>query len=363
MTSSSGIASIRSVRDANEARIAAKKLELDTKAMESRLCAVRLAVLHDQQKLELERSQKHNGHRWKSSRKNRQKPESKIESRNSTDNQNNEKITMASQHQPKRNVRKWDRCDIQNWLTRIGMEEYGAAFEFNNVTGAILLKLEDQDLIYLGVETSSTRDRMLKAIKKLRSGKSIDAKTTENVKFTQKETPDDKSLLIHWSHTTPMRGNRSENALEQQATVNAADAVDALHMSNINGILQWKEHEGDTLSQDKFWSNPADKVTNGELKKGILNEEKEHEAFRAAVSAWRTASRSTNNIENVVRERKEKECLAIVSKQSCWQCYRLGTTESMTHDLELSKGFCSVTCRNLYKNECARYHERIAESE
>nr|CCA18976.1 conserved hypothetical protein [Albugo laibachii Nc14] len=307
MISSSRIASIRSIRVANEARIEAKKLEMDTKAMEDRLCAVRMSVLRDQQQLELERSQMHNGHRWKSSRKGHGKAELKSETRNVFDNQLNENTKKANQLQRSENVRKWNHCEIQNWLAQIGLEEYGAAFEFNNVTGAILLKLENQDLAHLGMETPSARDRMLKAIKALRYGKASFAKDTEKAKRIQRETLEDKPSRIHWSHTAPMAGIASEH----QTLVNAADAEDAGHSSYINRALEWKGQEANARSEDTLWSNPAFEVTNGELIKGTLNEEKEHEAFRAAVLAWRTAARP-------VCEFWQAKLLAMLPCGNCW---------------------------------------------
>jgi hypothetical protein len=59
--------------------------------------------------------------------------------------------------------------DIGDWLQRLGLEQYEAAFRENNVDGSILPNLTTEDLKELGVGSVGHRRKLLDAITRMRT--------------------------------------------------------------------------------------------------------------------------------------------------------------------------------------------------
>lgn len=59
-------------------------------------------------------------------------------------------------------------ADVATWLTELGLQEHVAAFQRARVDGELLLALDGDDLLELGVESRVTRKRLLLRVEALR---------------------------------------------------------------------------------------------------------------------------------------------------------------------------------------------------
>jgi class 3 adenylate cyclase len=67
---------------------------------------------------------------------------------------------------------------IKRWLATLGLAQYVAEFERNDIDPGLLSKLTDQDLRELGIHSLGHRKKLLEAIAELKSG---DAPTSASV--------------------------------------------------------------------------------------------------------------------------------------------------------------------------------------
>jgi hypothetical protein len=59
-------------------------------------------------------------------------------------------------------------ADVAHWLRGLGLEQYAAAFDDNDIDGEVLAELTSDDLIGLGVTSIGHRRKLLAAISALR---------------------------------------------------------------------------------------------------------------------------------------------------------------------------------------------------
>jgi hypothetical protein len=415
------------------------KLEDETAVMESRLKQLRMTMMEEKKKREEQLPLKHGGNRWRSAREDRgsvttyakdlqekiSRPKSK-EGTNTTGTSKKKKLIKeeptsginSSRRAPLSTgtVASWTPIQVVEWLYSIGLEELHSAFEFHQVTGSILVGLQPEELVQLGVTKLSYRNLILNEIEKLRKAIRQEGKEEDNnssdrngrplppapveiidSKIRDVENNINASEGVHWSHAKPL----SENAItgNGEVPVNLADGEfdeDAGHASFMKALLEWraaddsatagyetKKQEGLAVvnGDDGMWTNPMFELTNdteadgssligsgGALLDGEYDEAKAQLEFMQAVQAWRngglheegfTSAKPTSQAKQQGVVHVEQTGTTTGTRQSCWQCYKLCSSEEVIVDSEKSKkSFCCVACLEIFSNEYARFYTK-----
>lgn len=299
-------------------------------------------------------------------------------------------------------VATWTPAQVLEWLSTIGLEEYQSSFEYHQVTGATLLELTLSEYTQMGITKLSARNVLYTEIEKIRDKAGAAADESSSCAQDRRNPPTeivDSKLrdvqpevgssatkrssggAVHWSQLKPLADTSVANG-NGDVPVNLADGEfdeDASHASFMKALLEWRscdnrdaqEQVGGSGATDKdeLWVNPMLSLfgdndnsneteqtlpRGGALLDGSYDEEKEQEAFRRAVDAWRNgASATIDNSRSV--EQIEQGCPA-VQRKSCWQCYQVVHADALVLDEQTKKQFCSAACRSSYCQEYARFY-------
>lgn len=400
---------------------ATERLEEDAKEMESRLVQLRLSMLEEKKKRDKELPAKHGGNRWRSACEdrgsvsnyaqdvqNKAKPSTKkasTEPKPRTAKKTKNKTRKGENDKPSLGILsavtapQWTTCQVLEWLGAIGLDEYQSGFEYHQVTGATLLALTLDELTQIGVVKLSARNTLYTEIEKIRdqrlapgsvpdSGSQmqrhhqqpaeiIDSKlhdVSPEVHSSQSKNGGDSG--VHWSQVKPL----SEMAValgNGNVPVNLADGdfnEDESHASFMKALLEWRStdsdqahgDETDVVAGDKegLWVNPMrsmfqdDVPTGGVLLDGSYDEEKEQEAFRRAVEAWRAGASTSSALPTTPSVAQMEQGCTTMQRKSCWQCYQVVNVDSLTVDAQTSKPFCSAACQSVYHHEYARFYQK-----
>lgn len=296
-------------------------------------------------------------------------------------------------------VSKWTTAQVLEWLCAIGLEQYQSGFEYHQVTGAALLEMTLDEYTQMGVTKLSARNILYTEIDKIRDTCAAATAAVSSTASTDKrsqptEIIDPKlrnvgpeayspraSGEVHWSRLKPL-SETAPTAASDEVPVNLADGEfdeDASHASFMKALLEWRTSDNDQApdgtradgDNESLWVNPMIRFDEdddegkqnapigGALLEGDYDEEKEQEAFRRAVEAWRSGTSSENSVAVVPRsvEQMEQGCTA-AQRKSCWQCYQIVTADSLLTDDQTGKAFCSTTCRTVYQNEYSRFYRK-----
>jgi len=380
------------------------RLEEDAQEMETRLHQLRSNLLEEKQRLETERPAKYGGSRWRSASENRgsirkyadevQKPTNRQKPRRSGDTGEKRGAstleakakgvngpTASATVLSAATVKLWTLSQVQQWLRMLSLDEFEGAFEFHQVDGKKLLSLSADDCTAFGVSKLSARNRLLAEIESLRDraeGGFRDGSCAEIMDPTLRDAPvvpeKVSSSLKHWSHVAPL-SEVQVAVLADQVPVNLADGrfnEEESHMSFMKALLEWRSSDGETAAaveenQGTEWVNPmfcdddtaAPSTTMGESVGGALlvgsyDETQAHESFMQALEAWRRGG-----VEEIRRPQTsacaDSGC-ATSARKSCWQCYRVGTLDSLIVDEQSKKLFCCSGCQVAFRAEHARLY-------
>ena len=102
---------------------------------------------------------------------------------------------------------------IKRWLATLGLAQYVADFERNDIDLSLLSKLTDQDLRDLGVHSLGHRKKLLEAIAELKSG---------DVQATSSGAPENQTLSL---------GTPASEGERRQLTVMFCDLVGSTALS------------------------------------------------------------------------------------------------------------------------------------
>lgn len=300
-------------------------------------------------------------------------------------------------------VSQWSTLHVLEWLAAIGLEEYQSGFEYHQVTGATLLQVTMDELAQIGVVKLSARNTLYNEIEKIRAKSSellasgsgsqgprnhyqqaeiIDPKlhdVSPEVHSPQSKT-ESGGGGVHWSQVKPL--SETTVALGNgDVPVNLADGdfnEDESHASFMKALLEWRSTDNDQAQDDQsevagdkeeLWVNPmlnmflekeATEVPQGggALLDGCYDEEKEQEAFRRAVEAWRTGSLTTFTLLTTPSVAQLEQGCTTTQRKSCWQCYQVVNVDSLLVDEQTSKPFCSAACQSVYRQEYARFYRK-----
>eukprot|EP01138_Halocafeteria_seosinensis_P005184 gb/GECG01005301.1/.p1 GENE.gb/GECG01005301.1/~~gb/GECG01005301.1/.p1 ORF type:complete len:507 (+),score=89.45 gb/GECG01005301.1/:1-1521(+) len=132
-------------------------------------------------------------------------------------------------------VNKWTVDDVLLWLTELGLDQYTSTFSENEITGDVLLEMGTDDLDYLGIKALGHRKMLLKSIRQLQ----------------QKQA--------------------------ERTAMNPSD------------FQQTKQHSQEKKSNSSQTIQGAAQTNTPDI---AVAEAAEHEAFKAAVMAWRRGNAS-----------------------------------------------------------------------
>jgi hypothetical protein len=403
-----------------------ERLEGDAKEMEDRLIQLKISMLEVKKKRERELPLKHGGSRWRSAREDRgsvskyaqdiqnradmgiTKKTSKgkqtkllADSQNATVSTANKKTKTSEQRAADdaltilttATISKWTMIQVLEWLTAIGLEEFQSGFEYHQITGATLLELTLDELTQIGVHKLSARNTLVAQIDRIRDTNratqgDMARFLTQPVEIIDSKLRDVNPELpspqlrggIHWSQVKPL----SETMVamgNDEVPANLADGdfgEEASHASFMKALLDWRvsdtqQHEtkpggGD----DGLWVNPMMsfiqeevEFTGGDLLEGSYDEDKEQEAFRRAVEAWRNGGVTKQNVPGAkasarIVEQTEQGCTPN-QRKSCWQCYCVVNVDSLLIDDQTRKPFCSLDCQSVYHQQYSRFYRQKPE--
>jgi len=77
--------------------------------------------------------------------------------------------------------------EVEDWLRRLGLEQYGAAFRDNEIDDTVLPSLKAEDLKDLGVSLVGHRRKLLDAIASLRAEASAVPQEVPNISAEQRQ--------------------------------------------------------------------------------------------------------------------------------------------------------------------------------
>ncbi|KAG2770917.1 hypothetical protein PC129_g6897 [Phytophthora cactorum] len=377
---------------------ASDQLEEDAQVMEARLRQLRVTMLEEKQKRDIELPLKHAGNRWRSAREDRgsvrqyardvqdkktsKKKESSHTGTKTKKSSSRSKLTVLSPA----TVEQWTVPQVLEWLVTIGLEEFHSGFEFHQVTGKILLNLSPAGYEKLGVFKLSARNRLLAEMEQIcaqqvkkegqngtEAAEIIDSKLRDSQRVPEISSPPSKlPAKTHWSHVAPLSENAATNG-DGPVPVNLADGEfneDESHASFMKALLEWRERDSKHLEalsnqEEEEWVNPIfslgteeDQKSGGALLEGTYSEEEAHKSFQEALVAWRNgadvaASARIRSVDQV--EQTESGC-TLGERKSCWQCYRVVQVENLVHDEQTDKSFCGFTCQEAYCEKYARFY-------
>lgn len=319
----------------------------------------------------------------------------KKKDRKSSSDDNDESLGILSAA----TVAQWGTRQVLEWLGTIGLEEYQSGFEYHQVAGATLLQLTLDELTQIGVAKLSARNTLYNEIEKIRDKSSellasssgsqgprnrrqqaeiIDPKlhdVSPEVHSPQAKTGGG----VHWSQVKPL--SETTVALSNgDVPVNLADGdfnEDESHMSFMKALLEWRATDNDQAQGDgqneaaggkeELWVNPMlsmfqdeeeDVPKGGALLDGSYDEEKEQEAFRRAVEAWRTGASATSTLSTTPSVAQIEQGCTAAQRKSCWQCYQVVNVDSLLVDEQTAKSFCSAACQSVYRQEYSRFYQK-----
>ena len=275
-------------------------------------------------------------------------------------------------------VHDWTISQVQGWLLHIKLStEYGAIFKEHGVDGSVLLDMGLDDLDYLNIKKLAHRKAIVRSIGLLKKNKVTSSvagtmqdpylATNDAFRDDNSSTNNDSEKKKHWSDIKPINENKVTNEGEC-VPVNLADGdfnEESSHASFLDAVNSWRN--GNVQEDEKeegMWKNPfvssssdvtqvPESNTGGHLLSGTFDEEAQHAAFRDAVSAWRNGS------EQVVKQDKEMLNSASGSqRKSCWQCYRVYSSEIGVTDPTSDKIFCTTTCLSKFQGQYARFYKQ-----
>ncbi|RHX97595.1 hypothetical protein DYB36_002508 [Aphanomyces astaci] len=364
-----------------------ERLEHEASAMEAQLKHVKMGMAQQQEQRDKDKSKMKGGNRWRSAREDRgsvrqyaQDIKTKTPSTKSKKKKKGE--SYASVSRP--NVGDWGVPQVTEWLASIHLGHHATTFEFNEVSGSVLLDLTPADLDYLHVTDPSDRKLLLQHIEQLKRSSGTASPSSQHrhiqspaLAAPQREVLDDKlhdapvvlqsKKVAHWSQLTPLADTGVANP-SGDVPVNLADGdfnEDDSHASFMKALLDWRatdQQNADEQGKDDtgFWTNPLAEcseplsVQGGELLGGHFDEEQSHANFLAALQAWR------GNSTQQQHERPEQATAStgspVEAKASCWQCYRLYKAGSVVQDAMSKHSFCSRVCLSNYHSEYARFY-------
>jgi len=369
------------------------RLEADAGRMEQRLEELRLKMSEDKQKRDNQKLS--GGNRWWSAREDRgsvrsyakdvreKKPSSKSRVV-LTNNQKKMNISLGKSGKPLRENRKdiqintWSIKEVIEWLNSLSLSHHCPTFEFNEISGSVLIDLTPSDLDYLKIVDQAERKLILHSIESLKQKilKSASQKSLpppceiidDKIRDVQHEQVESfKTTKTHWSHIKPLADHQVTNPNEH-APVNLADGdfdEENSHASFMKALLEWRSSDTEACesvqpentTENEFWKNPLAGVPHekngGELLCGNFDEELSHKGFLEALQAWRHESKPKHS-----RDTAESSAGSPTeSKRSCWQCYKICT--SVVYDKVTSKDFCSSKCKDRFVEEYARFYKKV----
>ncbi|KAJ1981818.1 hypothetical protein H4R33_005163 [Dimargaris cristalligena] len=77
-------------------------------------------------------------------------------------------------------VTAWSLAEVAEWISAQGYEEYAQAIQDNDITGDILVQLDDNNLKDLGIQSIGKRITLLKSIRKLKEQCVLDSLATRH---------------------------------------------------------------------------------------------------------------------------------------------------------------------------------------
>ncbi|KAG6964022.1 hypothetical protein JG688_00007883 [Phytophthora aleatoria] len=308
---------------------ASDQLEEDAQVMEARLRQLRVTMLEEKQKRDIELPLKHAGNRWRSAREDRgsvrqyardvqdkktsKKKESSHTGTKTKKSSSRSKLTVLSPA----TVEQWTVPQVLEWLVTIGLEEFHSGFEFHQVTGKILLNLSPAGYEKLGVFKLSARNRLLAEMEQIRAqqvkkegqngteaAEIIDSKLRDSQRVPEISSPPSKlPAKTHWSHVAPLSENAATNG-DGPVPVNLADGEfneGESHASFMKALLEWRERDSKQLKalsnqEEEEWVNPIfslgteeDQKSGGDLLEGTYSEEEAHKSFQEALASEKVA--------------------------------------------------------------------------
>ncbi|TMW65018.1 hypothetical protein Poli38472_009185 [Pythium oligandrum] len=385
------------------------RLEEDAQAMEERLLQLRRQMIEDKQRLDKQLPAKFGGNRWRSAQEGlgtvsryAKDVEQRINQPNKPKKVSQDGSEQAKKPKKKRadpeatadakpmafsvaSVSKWTTQQVLEWLSALGLAEFHSGFEFHQVTGRVLLEISVDELRGLGVSRLSARNLIWKELESIRekahvstneAAAIVDPKLRDVPVVPELPSPQKE---VHWSQLKPLRDQTVALGANSEVPVNLADGdfdEDASHALFMKALLDWRAGDDDAAeSKDVMWMNPmtaAEEDNNGSaeggggaLWDGEYDEEKEQEAFRRAVQAWRQVGRSPASSRPSTAGLSERieQSSAPAERKSCWQCYRVMPVESLVEDSATHKSFCGPKCQTLFHQEYARlYQDKDGES-
>eukprot|EP00948_MAST-09A_sp_MAST-9A-sp1_P001745 g1745.t1 len=239
---------------------------------------------------------------------------------------------------------------LVDWLKDIGVSDYADVFLQNEISGDVLIDLNEEDLDYMKIKALGHRKKILKGVQLLKGGK---ASTTKK---------------IHWTEAT-LR-SQEENKMKPAAhlPVNSADTVQmpATKLQDTGGSM-WsllpapeegkEEEKSHTNNNDTQQRRAVTNSSSSSFFDGEYDEEAEHAAFRAAVEEWRNSNKKSSSSSTSTTATTRSVTVSHsggqtasaspvrspnVKKVCCFNCYKAGTEDAFIS--EGSRYFCSSAC-------------------
>lgn len=352
-------------------------LENDAATMERKLNALRQQLVDD--KIKRENVNIVGGSRWKSARADKGSVRNYAQDVLTKKQRASGKKSSGKKKKIKSNPSSWSIQQVSAWLNELNLGDYASVFAENEIDGSIIFDMGLDDLDYLGVTKLSHRKIFLKNLEALKRGDdrihTLPAPAVVNDEHLHEppspsNNPGDieESGKKHWSHVAPISENKIEG--DGSVAVNLADGEfdeDASHNSFLKALLEWRQSDSvaaseETKQDDGMWNNPfaADPDApshpetdekGGQLLEGSFDEEKEHEAFRRAVEAWRTGGQpSVQNNEKLSTGSGDL-------KKSCWNCYKVYNSSQGFVDESTKKEYCSEPCQQKFDEQYCRFYQ------
>ncbi|KDO32692.1 hypothetical protein SPRG_02392 [Saprolegnia parasitica CBS 223.65] len=346
-----------------------QRLEADAQRMEEDLLRVRERMALEAQQREKGKAKMKDGNRWRSAREDRGSVRKYAQ--DVRDRPVGEKRKTKSQApSPGPRLDAWSVAHVLEWLSRVGLGHHTSTFEFNEVSGSVLMEITPSDLDYLQITDATERKAIFHQIEQLRrtSGPPPVVKVPLPTNVEDDKLHDAKILPLatakktkHWSQLAPIADNPVMGA--PGAPVNLADGdfnEAESHESFLKALLEWRATDVQPEHDDNgFWSNPlGHDAGGGALLSGQFDEEQSHAAFLDALAAWRRKPTNSINSAQTPKETTQSGTAGspIEPKRSCWQCYALFKTSQMILDAASRKEFCSNECRGRFCVEYARFY-------
>lgn len=185
---------------------------------------------------------------------------------------------------------KWTAKHVSLWLETIHLPQYKATFRRNHIDGPVLLELSVDDLDYMEVKALAHRKVLLKGVQKLRN-------TLQRLKegrskgIRQPPIPETEMSVQSARHEVSDDAGVAAISSESKEEVHAEYNEEAAHRSFVEAVEEWRNMQ---KKPDRKSSSTA-----SEGQSGVIDE-KEHSRFRAAVHAWRDTGGSDKGKAEIV---------------------------------------------------------------